>query len=145
MPLSNRIPEPLIPNGETLPERAGAPCAHAAKVCAVAIASAALLVACHRAEPMVDGTRLLSRIDNDDQFHVEARVSNQGRGDGQVGLTATVRDRHDGRVLARAGRDVALEGRETMHVVIDLPQPREARAMADDRLAIEVHTEYPAE
>ena len=94
---------------------------------------------------MVDGTRLLPRIDNDEWFHVEARVNNQGRGDGQVGLTATVRDRNDGRVLARAGRDVALEGRETMHVVIDLPQPLEARAMADDRLAIEVHAEYPVE
>ena len=94
---------------------------------------------------MVDGTRLLPRIDNDDWFHVEARVNNEGGGDGQVGLTATVRDRNDGRVLARAGRDVDLEGRETMHVVIDLPQPLEARALADDRLAIEVHAEYPVD
>jgi hypothetical protein len=32
-----------------------------------------------------------------------------------------------------------------MLVVIDLPQPLEARTMADDRLVIEVHAEYPIE
>jgi hypothetical protein len=111
----------------------------------MAVALAALLAACHGPEPRVDGTRLLPRIENDDWFHVEARLNNRGGGNGQVGLTATVRDRHDGRVLARAGRDVALEGREMMHVVIDLPQPLEARTMADDRLAIEVHAVYPVE
>jgi hypothetical protein len=143
---SDRPPEPFILRVETLRERVErGPRAHAAKIRALAIALAAVLAACRGHDPVVDGTRLLTRIDNDDWFHVEARVSNQGRDDGAVGLTATVRDRNDGRVLARAGRDIALEGRETMHVVIDLPQPLEARAMADDRLAIEVHAEYPVE
>jgi len=106
---------------------------------------AIFLAACHGPEPIVDGSRLLPRIDNDDWFHVEARLSNKGRGDGPVGLTATVRDRTDDRVLARASRNVDLERRETMLVVIDLPQPLEARTMTDDRLAIEVHAEYPIE
>lgn len=112
----------------------------------VVVLAALSLAACRGPDPMVDGARVLPSTRPDDEwFRVEARLSNQGRGSGQVGLTATLSDRRDGRILARAERDVTLEGRDVMIVVISLPRSVEARTVPDDRLAVDIRAAYPIE
>jgi hypothetical protein len=91
----------------------------------------------YEAEPAPPGT--------DQPFKVDAVISNQGPGAGQVEVEVSLKNKQDGQLLAKESKEVELQEGETTHVVVELNLPPSVENLDPESIEVEVDTHYPIE
>ncbi len=103
-----------------------------------------LLTGCLGPSPVVEKQTLVPPSAPGQPFQVEAVVTNQGSGDGQIRVTASLKNKQTGVTLARGDQTVDLRDHERLNVVIPLVPPSSAGNPDPKDLDVDVTVEYPA-
>src|SRR5690349_1626522 len=80
------------------------------------------LAECTGLRPVVSDTRLVPPAVADGPYRVEANVTNDGRGHGEVAVTIKIRDQASGQSF-QTDRKLDLDSHETTHIIADIPAP----------------------
>ncbi len=104
-----------------------------------------LLTGCLGPSPVVEKQTLAPPSAPGQPYQVEAVVTNQGSGDGQIRVTASMKDKKTGVTLARGDQTVDLRDHERLNVVIPLDPPSSAGNLDPKDLEVEVTADYPVQ
>jgi hypothetical protein len=76
-------------------------------------------------------------------FRVDAVVSNQGPGEGQVQVEVSLTNKQNGELIARESKEVELQSGDTAHVLVELNLPPSAEDLDPESIEVEVDAHYP--